>query len=573
MDADSQVNILLVDDHPENLIALEAILAGMGQNLVKAHSGEEAFRCLLKQDFAVILLDVQMPGMDGFETASLIRQRGRSQHTPIIFMTAFGTDDRWQMKGYALGAVDYLLKPIDPVILVSKVTVFVELFKKTQEVERQAAELSAQKIEIIREQLARQQAEASNRLKDEFLAIVSHELRTPLNSILGWAKLLETKTFDPETTQRALEVISRNAQSQAQLIEDILDVARLMRGKLTLSRKPLDLNILVSAELESMRVLAEAKEIHLTKQLLSQPCKVFGDIERLQQIARNLLSNAIKFTPEGGCVEIALSMLPNQSGPGKPSLLVPSPGQEAIAAVARITVTDTGVGIRPEFLPYIFEYFRQADSSSTRTHGGLGLGLAIVRQLVDLHGGRIEATSGGEGKGSTFTVYLPVAASIQDIPLPDLAMQDPGLVAQQESGAIAPNLPSLEHITVLLVDDDAENRNALTQALEQAGSQVTAVTSLQEVMDYLQDHYPDVLISDIAMPDEDGYSLIHRIRQWEKTQDHNLPAIALSAHTQKDDQIQAIAAGFNHILPKPVDPQAVIEAIAQLTPKSLPQRS
>ncbi|MBD1911223.1 MULTISPECIES: response regulator [unclassified Leptolyngbya] len=564
MVSDSKVNILLVDDHNENLIALEAILSGMGQNLVKAHSGEEAFRCLLKQDFAVILLDVQMPGMDGFETASLIRQRERSQHTPIIFITAFNTNDMWQMKGYSLGAVDYLLKPIDPVILVSKVTVFVELFKKTQEVERQAAELSAQKIEIIREQLARQQAEAANRLKDEFLAIVSHELRTPLNSILGWAKLLETKQFDPETTQRALEVISRNAQSQAQLVEDILDVARLMRGKLCLSRKPLDLNILVSAEIESMRVLAEAKGVQIKKQFPSSPCKVSGDIERLQQIVRNLVSNAIKFTPEGGIIEVVLSVLPNQAGSNTPLLLGPQPDQEAISAVAQITVKDNGVGIQPEFLPYIFEYFRQADSSSTRSHGGLGLGLAIVRQLVDLHNGRIEVASGGSGKGSTFTVYLPMAASVQDV-TPDSP------VPTYHYNSV--DVPTLERVSVLVVDDNGDNRAFLIAVLEQAKAQVTAVASAQDAIDYLQDHRPDILLSDIAMPEEDGLSLIQRIRQWEQGQGYNIPAIALSAYTKQEDQREAIAAGFHHFLPKPVEPKDLIQAIGQLTTlKTLPQR-
>lgn len=563
MVSDSKVNILLVDDHSENLIALEAILSGMGQNLVKAHSGEEAFRCLLKQDFAVILLDVQMPGMDGFETASLIRQRERSQHTPIIFITAFNTNDMWQMKGYALGAVDYLLKPIDPVILVSKVTVFVELFKKTQEVERQAAELSAQKIEIIREQLARQQAEAANRLKDEFLAIVSHELRTPLNSILGWAKLLETKQFDPETTQRALEVISRNAQSQAQLVEDILDVARLMRGKLTLARKPLDLNVLISAEIESMRVLAETKGVHLQKQFPSTPCKVSGDIERLQQIVRNLVSNAIKFTPEGGHIDVTLSILPNQGSANAPILLATQPGQEAIAAVAQITVKDTGVGIQPEFLPYIFEYFRQADSSSTRTHGGLGLGLAIVRQLVNLHNGRIEVASGGTNKGATFTVYLPMAA------VQDLTPDTPAPAYHYDPVEVS----TLDHISVLVVDDNYDNCAFLRTVLEQAKARVTAVASAQDAIAYLHDHRPDILVSDIAMPDEDGLSLIRRIRQWEQGQGYNIPAIALSAYTKQEDQREALAAGFQQFLPKPIEPAALVQAIGQLAAlKSLPQR-
>jgi len=565
--SDSKVNILLVDDHPTNLIALEAVLCGMGQNLVKAHSGEEALRCIFNDDFAVILLDVQMPDMDGFETAHLIRQRERSQHTPIIFLTGYTTSDIGPMKGYALGAVDYLLKPIDPVILVSKVTVFVELFKKTAEVQRQAAELAAQKIEIIQEQLARQQAEAASRMKDEFLAIVSHELRTPLNAILGWSKLLEEGNLDSETAHRALNVISRNAQSQAQLIDDILDVARMVRGKLRLNRIPVNLLHLLSAELESMQPAAEAKKVQLKGQLPSSPCMVLGDAERLQQVIRNLLSNAIKFTPEGGTVDVSLSVIVNRPTPDSAALLSPYSEQGSIEQIVQITIRDTGVGIKPEFLPHIFEYFRQEDFSFTRSHGGLGLGLAIVHQLVNLHGGKIYAASEGHGQGATFTVHLPLLT-------PSLSPSSPHLEFVLEQNRVP---LSLHQTTVLLVDDNADNREFICTVLEQVGARVEAFACGDQVMDYLQREQPDVFLCDIAMPDEDGYSLLRRVRELEREKGFTVPAIALTAFAKQEDEVQALAAGFQLFLSKPIDPVHLAQAIAQLarlqTRQPLPSHS
>jgi PAS domain S-box-containing protein len=559
MEPEPKANILLVDDHPENLLVLEALLGKLEQNLVKAHSGEEALRRLLHQDFAVILLDVQMPGMDGFETASLIRQRERSRNTPIIFVTAFSTNDAFVFKGYSLGAVDYLLKPIDPVILTSKVSVFVDLFRKTEETKRQAAQLSAINYElrkseerfrrlsncspvgifladfdrgcfytnprcqaicgftaeeslgdgwiefihpedrdrlttnwfnyvranekgefsdecrfqrkdgticwtsmrasplfsdqgelighvgtieditarkeaeamreqVIREQAARQQAEAVNRMKDEFLAIVSHELRTPLNSILGWAKLLSSQKIDQSTATRALETIERNARSQAKLIEDILDVSRIIQGKLRLAVQSVNLNDLVTSVLETTRPTADAKMIQLKANLDQSLPMILADPERLQQVISNILSNAIKFTPSEGIVEVKLERIERadgdesmQHGDGKkPSI----PSLSSLLSLphssyARITVTDTGIGISPDFLPHVFDHFRQADSTTTRFHGGLGLGLAIAHHIVDLHGGTITAESEGEGKGAKFTVTLPLLrmpASVEAVP-------------------------------------------------------------------------------------------------------------------------------------------------------------
>lgn len=572
MSSELQANILLIDDHAENLIALEAILCGLGQNLVKAYSGKEALRCLLNQDFAVILLDVQMPEMDGFETAYLIRQRERSQYTPIIFITAFNTNDMWRMKGYALGAVDYLLKPIEPEILVSKVSVFVDLFKKAQEIQRQSAELAMQKIEIMQEQLARQQAEAASRMKDEFMAIVSHELRTPLNSILGWSRLLAANKLDAEASRRAIEVISRNAQAQAQLIDDILDVARLMRGKLRLALKPVNLVNLISVELDSIRPAADTKGIQLITHLADDTCVVKGDIQRLQQIFRNLLSNAIKFTPEGGQVEMRLERT-QLSGTG--AELTHSASESADQSLARsqlqlspmeslcdldsrpyaqVTIADTGVGMNPDFLPHIFEYFRQADSSSTRSHDGLGLGLAIVHQLIQLHGGQISAISEGAGKGSTFIVYLPLQVAAP--------------TAQPSDQSLSPNdenrLRSLDNVSILVVDDNPDNRSYVIAVLEQVGARVDTVASVQEAMDYLQHSQPTVLLTDIAMPEEDGYELLRRVQLFEQDQGVTIPAIALTAYAKEEDRVQALSAGFQGFLAKPIDPSELIQTVAKV---------
>ncbi|MBW4537901.1 MAG: response regulator [Myxacorys chilensis ATA2-1-KO14] len=545
MQAEPKATVLLVDDHPENLIALEATLNGLGQDLVKAHSGAQALKCLLDQDFALILLDVQMPGMDGFETAALIRQRSRSRSTPIIFLTAFSDADALRSKGYALGAVDYLLKPIDPVILTAKVAVFVDLFKKNIEVQQQAQQLVAKNLEILRVEAARKQAEDANRIKDEFLAVVSHELRTPLNSILGWSQLLLSKKFDEAKTVRALETIARNAKSQAQLIEDILDVSKLMRGKVRLSLQPINAIAIIESVIESVRPLADEKAIELVAQLNETGQLISADPERLRQIIWNLLTNAIKFTLKGGQVTVKWSIADKQN-------------------FAHLHVIDTGIGISPDFLPHIFEHFRQADSSSTRSHGGLGLGLAIVNQLVNLHQGKIFAYSEGEDKGATFTVHLPLATT-QPSNDPDSTIA----TKTENRGEI-----SLNHIQVLVVEDVADSRNFIKAALEQAGADVIAVASANEAIKYLKHTTPHILVSDISMPGEDGYYLIRQIREQEQQRDvpnsaifkkaRHIPAIALTAGAKPEDRAQALSAGFQNHISKPVEPQVLVATIAKL---------
>ena len=589
------VSILLVDDHPENLLTLEAILGCLGGSLIQAHSGEEALRCLLEQDFAVILLDVQMPGMDGFETAALIRQRPRSQHTPIIFLTAFSTSDTMVFKGYSLGAVDYLLKPIEPAILKSKVAVFVDLYQKTAALKQQTAQLEASHAEIhklnagldqrvrertlqlevtnrqmeneiaerkrteaerehllAREQKARAEAEAANRIKDEFLAVLSHELRTPLSPILGWVRMLRSSKLDAAATERALETIERNAQLQTQLIEDLLDVSRILQGKMTLDARPVDLASTIAAAVETVRLAANAKSIAIQTAIEPSVGQVLGDPTRLQQVVWNLLSNAIKFTPKAGRVEVRL---------------------ERIQTSAQIRVSDTGSGIEPEFLPHIFEYFRQADSTTTRLFGGLGLGLAIVRHLVELHGGIVQAASPGEGQGATFVVQLPLLRSGKELRENSAPSS---LTPQNESGRIdfhgsweesSPQPPesflSLNGIRVLLVDDEPDNREFLICVLEQYDAVVRAAASGAEALKTLLEWQPDILVSDIGMPEMDGYELIRQVRALPLPGGQML-AIALTAYAGEVDRQQALSAGFNQHVAKPVDPDQLVAIVVGL---------
>lgn len=612
-----------------------------------------------------------MPGMDGFETATLIRNRGRSRHTPIIFLTAFSSSDQMLFKGYALGAVDYLLKPLDPNILTSKVTVFVELFKKTEAVKQQAAQLVAVNAElrqseerlrslstcspvgifeidteggcrytnpryqiicglkaaeslekrwlesvhredreravatwsnyiregrdyseefrfqtahgivrwvqvrsspmlsgqgellgyvgtlediterkqaeevraqVIREQTARAEAEAANRMKDEFLAVLSHELRTPLTSMLGWSKILRSKKLDEKATSRALEAIERNAISQMQLIEDILDVSRIIRGQLRLNVSAVNLITVTEAALEAVRPLAEPKDITLNTVLDTSVGSVYGDPARLQQVVWNLLTNAIKFTPKGGRVDVNLSVIYDEE-------------QETTHKYAQIQVIDTGIGISSEFLPKVFERFRQADSTTTRSHNGLGLGLAIVRHLVELHKGTILAQSLGTAEGATFTVRLPL---LQD---------NRGSRASREAtGEISSPVAStpLAGLRVLVVDDEADTRNFLSFMFEEYGAFATAVASVDEALAVIEQAKPDILISDIGMSEQDGYTLIRKLRSLEPEKGGRIPAIALTAYTREEDRLEALSAGFQQHLSKPIDPTKLIAMVADV---------
>ncbi|HEX3177560.1 MAG TPA: GAF domain-containing protein [Methylomirabilota bacterium] len=373
------------------------------------------------------------------------------------------------------------------------------------------------------------EAQHANRAKDEFLATLSHELRTPLTAMLGWVRMLQTGALEPAMVSRALEVIDRNTKIQAQLIEDLLDVSRIVTGKLRLDFRAVDVAALVDAALETVTPAAETKSITLVRCLDPAAGLAWADPHRLQQIVWNLLSNAIKFTPAGGTITVTV---------------------ERLDPHVAVSVTDTGAGIAPEFLPYLFDRFRQADSTSTRMHGGLGLGLAIVRHLVTLHRGSVEAESRGLGAGATFRVRIPMAP-----------------IRALDETAIEPSdvrRPPLAGVRVLLVDDEQDTRELVTAVLEQAGAQVVVAASAAEALEALARARPHVLVSDVAMPDEDGYALLHRVRALGAADGGGVPAVALTAYGRAKDRARALAAGFQVHVPKPVDPADLVDVVARL---------
>ena len=726
MASKAKINILLVDDSPTYLLALESILRAPDRNLISAGCGEDALRYLLDNEVAVVLLDVYMPGIDGLETAELIRGREKSRDIPIIFLTANSTGVRHLSRGYSLGAVDYIVKPVEPEILRSKVAVFVELFKKTREIKRQAqllheknqelenanlarlnmlidlghelaaehdpeqvlakfcrssrgivgaeeaavcvldagatsmrhffhctkqketvsvsvipaivqraldrviveqralrlseadesmladeidydslhsflgapilsasgvsgwfyvlnktdaddfseaderlaatlttqvsvayenarlyAETESHAAELrsemavrkqaeeeraqllIREQAARAEAELANRTKDEFLATLSHELRTPLSAILGWSHILRTNQLGKKDWARGLETIERNARVQSQLIDDLLDVSRIISGKIAIEPRDVDLATVIEAAIESVRPAFEAKEIQFETDVESRDCMVLGDANRLQQIFWNLFSNAIKFTPQSGRVRVQVT--------------------EQDFGI-KVSVIDTGVGITPEFLPYIFDRFSQADGSTTRAHGGLGLGLAIVRHLVELHHGRVEVESQGEDQGATFTVRLPIAATIHATDGEFLSAESD--VQQLNSAKI------FDGVRILVVDDEADSRDLISTILTRCGSEVRCSESAAEAIRAFAEWGPDLLLSDIGMPNEDGYSLIRKVRKLRSKRAKKIPAIAITAYATDEDRLAALAAGFQVHLAKPVEPKSLLTSIA-----------
>ena len=397
---------------------------------------------------------------------------------------------------------------------------------------------------LVSEQILRVEAESANRLKDEFLATVSHELRTPLTAILGWAHILRENRPDTDAAERAMKTIERNAQLLAQLVEDILDVSRVITGNLRLSVSRVDAASVINAAIDSVQLAADAKSIRLEITQDPKARRIQADASRLQQVVWNLLSNAIKFTPTGGRVFVRL---------------------ERTKDFVQIKVSDTGVGISPDFLPHVFDRFRQADGSSTRRHGGLGLGLAIVRHLVELHGGTVCAESAGEGQGSTFVISLPLSTSYGQGRVDGGGVAEPSLPNASMKARPLSSLPSLEGVKVLAVDDDRDTLGLLAVILSEYKATVQTASSTDEALEVLEWYAPDVLISDIAMPGEDGYSLINKIRECEaQTGGKPVQAIALTAYARVEDRARALSGGFNLFVPKPVEPSELVTAIAAL---------
>ena len=526
--------ILIVDDDPSLLKALpEAVRLRLKNVAVDTcDSAAEALGKIGSTDYDAIVADIKMPGMDGL--ALLAEIRTLRPDTPTVLITGHGHDDLavLALRG---GAYDFVQKPIDRDYIVASLTRAIEERERWRRVEAQQAflEQHAELLEKIIEERTRELREA-NRLKDQFIAMLSHELRSPLGAIRMWASLLRGGKLDAERTARAIEAIERSAMTQAQLVEDLLDVSRITAGKLVLDARPIDLAAVAEAALDAVRADAEAKEVRIEQVFELGGGRVQGDPARLQQVMWNLLSNAVKFSSRGGRVVLRLAC-----GDGQ----------------AIISVRDEGEGIAAEFLPHVFEPFRQADSTDTRAHGGLGLGLAIVHDVVELHRGTIEVESKGKGQGATFTVRLPLVGARSEAAR-GVARQ-PALSGEE----FRPS-PSLQGVRVLVVDDDAGARESVTAVLEQSGASVRAVESAAEAVETLEREPPDVLLSDIAMPGMDGYAFLGQARA--RLPGAQLPAAALTAYADATDRARALAAGFQAHLAKPVDPAELVAVVAEL---------
>ncbi|HEY0512600.1 MAG TPA: response regulator [Thermoanaerobaculia bacterium] len=575
--SDAPIRLLIVDDSAEDRELYRRLLLQDRDHVyefLEAETGEEGLRAVRGENPDCLLLDYRLPDLDGLE---FLARLPAETLVPVIVLTGQGNESV-AVEAMKSGAQDYLLKGsvgrerLQHAVqnAIEKVSLRRKVEERTAElaeanaalrrmydelevlVEERTAELSVANQELKREihvrewaeqerarllvleQAARRQAEEANRTKDEFLATLSHELRTPLNAILGWVQVLRAGKLDAAASARALETIERNSRAQAQLIADLLDVSRIITGKLRLDFKPVELRRIIDAALESVRPAADAKGILLDVSVSPLASPVLGDADRLQQVVWNLLSNAMKFTPRGGRVEVRL--------------------REA-GASADIRVTDSGIGIRPDFLPYVFDRFRQAEGSITRTHGGLGLGLSIVRHLIELHGGTVEVESEGEGRGATFIVRLPLRAELAEDPL------DRTAVGQ----GIFNNSPEiLAGVRVVVVEDEVDTRDLLTISLQQCGAEVAAFGSVPEALAWFDHSVPDVLVSDIGVPIEDGYSLIRKLRARPPGRGGDVPAAALTAYARAEDRLRALEAGYQTHLAKPVDPSELIATVARL---------
>jgi signal transduction histidine kinase len=559
-DPRSPVNILLVDDQPGKLLSYETILAELGENLVRANSGNEALAALLRNEFAVVLVDVCMPELDGFELAAMIRQHPRLSKTAIILVSGVFVEDAHRMRGYHSGAVDYVSVPIIPEILRAKVSVFADRFRKTEELERLNRELeervamrtreieaSAAELRRSEERLrvalqhaeqARAEAEQANRLKDQFLAVLSHELRSPLSAILGWAEILKTGRVDAAARERAVETIRRNARLQSRIISDVLDVSSILAGKLSLRLEAVDLAGVIAAARDSVRPAATAKQIQLSLDVPDPLPAISGDTARLQQVLWNVLSNAVDFAPQGGHVELRV---------------------ERSSTSLSIVVRDDGPGIRPDFLPFIFDRFRQEDSSSTRPHRGLGLGLAIVEHLVALHGGGVTAANRTDRSGAVFTIVLPTR-----LPTPgplDTASPEP--TAAVLDGSPLDAAPSLAGLRVLIVDDAPDSREVAAELLRRCGADTEVAGSVEEALGVVAGSRPHLVLADIEMPVEDGYALLKRIRALPSDAGGSTPVAAVTAYASTHDRAKVLAAGFATHISKPFDPVDLVTLAAR----------
>jgi signal transduction histidine kinase len=576
-----QVNILLVDDQPARLLSYEAILRDLGQTLITAHSGVEALERLMQDDFAVVLLDVSMPGMDGFETASLIHEHPRFERTPIIFVTGVHITDPDRMKAYKLGAVDYVLIPVVPEVLRSKVAVLVELHlqrrelqqlngtlaqanaklaeahvtlqaEKTRELERLNASLReavsgleeanrALQGEIVERARVEQQLKEADRLKDEFLAMLAHELRNPLAPIHNAVRIMRLKPMGDPQLEWARDVIGRQGTHLTRLVDDLLDVSRITRGKINIDAQPFELGAAIARAVETVQPMLVQQKHDLRIELPPTPLIVQGDLTRVTQVIGNVLANAVKYTDTGGRIEIAARL---------------------DGGSIEIRVRDNGIGIPASMLPCVFDLFSQAGAMDGRSRGGLGIGLALVKRLVEMHGGSVGVRSEGEGQGTEFQIRLPAATGEAESPAAPGETQSaaPAATTNGASPADAPAVATRRRI--LLVDDNQDALMSLANLLSLDGHEVRTAPNGLLALEAAPQFMPEVCVLDIGMPGMDGYELARRIRA--QPWGESMVLVALTGWGQEGDRRRSREAGFDSHWVKPLDIELFTKYIERL---------
>ena len=508
--------VLNVDDYLPGRYARSRVLREAGFTVLEAASGAEALRLVRSQLPDVVLLDYNLPDMTGLDVCREIKQAPETEAIPVLQISATSRAVENKVAAMTVGADTYLVEPIAPAELVAHVNAAL----RWRRAEERLRESNARMAALYRE------AQQANEAKDDFLAVLSHELRAPLNAMLGWIELLRRGRLGEERRAHAVEIIERNANAQARLIEDLLDVSRIVTGQLAIASQRVDLAPIVRDAVETVRPAADEKRIRLASELEDPEAWVVGDPTRLRQVTVNLLSNAIKFTERGSVV----IRLRHRDGR------------------VRVEVRDTGAGIDPAFLPYVFDRFRQADSSRTRPHGGLGLGLAISRHLIEAHGGRITADSTGVGQGSTFVFDLPEATPAE------IAAGE-----RRDAAAAEPSDRPLDGLRLLLVEDDTDSREMMALLLEDSGAKVTSATHAFAALKALDEEQFDVMVADVGLPHMDGYALVRKMREAGR----RTPAVALTGYATPADRALALDAGFDDHLGKPVVPEALLDVLAR----------
>jgi signal transduction histidine kinase len=528
----TQGSILVVDDDPGKRYVLSRILRSAGFEVIEAEDASSAL-ALAKNNPDLLVLDVKLPDGSGHDVCRQLKSGADTASILVLQVSSSFASSPDIVAGLDSGADAYLTHPIEA----QELTATVRALLRIRRAEQERSELFA------REQAARQEADRANRLKDQFLATISHELRTPLNAILGWVQLLRTGRLDPAAGQRALEIVERNARAQSALIEDLLDMSRIMSEKMAIEFREVDLKPIVHESVDAFRIAADVKAISIRTLIAPAAGLVQGDAPRLKQVVWNLLSNAIKFTPHAGEIEVSLAR---------------------VGGGTELRVRDNGRGILPEFLPHVFEPFRQAESNSRRAQGGIGLGLTIARQLVELHGGKVKVESGGVDRGSTFIVSLPPVVTPSPVTADRAGAEAPPVPPVVPVALPPVDLPWLGPRRVLVIDDERDALDYASTVLRQAGAEVSTAESVAAGLEQVSTFHPDAILCDIAMPIRDGFDLIAELRCLPGPE-RAIPVAALTAHAKPEDQRRILEAGFQLFLAKPVDPSQIAGVVLALT--------